>query len=111
MVGNRKFLAPKLDSFPCPAFAARAIGGEAGIGKTRLSMMAGELARQQGFKVLIGGCLDIGESTVPYAPLLEALRESVRRGHGENRLRHCPSMAPHQTGRGVDAAGQPSRRR
>src|SRR5207248_7215583 len=32
-------------------------------------------AREQGFHVLTGGCLDIGESTVPYAPLLEALRQ------------------------------------
>src|SRR6266496_3342322 len=70
-----RLLGGVLDRAAAGEFALAAIGGEAGIGKTRLSMVAGERARQQGFKVLTGGCLDIGESTVPYAPLLEALRQ------------------------------------
>ena len=77
LVGRRdelRVLGGVLDQAAVGEFAVAVIGGEAGIGKTRLSMQAGERARQQGFTVLIGGCLDIGESTVPYAPLLEALR-------------------------------------
>ena len=78
LVGRRdelRVLGGVLDRAAVGEFAVAVIGGEAGIGKTRLSMQAGERARQQGFTVLIGGCLDIGESTVPYAPLLEALRQ------------------------------------
>ena len=78
LVGRRdelRVLGGVLDRAAVGEFAVAVIGGEAGIGKTRLSMQAGEQARQQGFTVLIGGCLDIGESTVPYAPLLEALRQ------------------------------------
>jgi ATP/maltotriose-dependent transcriptional regulator MalT len=70
-----RLLGGVLDRAAAGEFALAAIGGEAGIGKTRLSMLAGERARGQGFRVLTGGCLDIGESTVPYAPLLEALRQ------------------------------------
>jgi len=78
LVGRRdelRVLGGVLDRAAAGEFALAVIGGEAGIGKTRLSMLAGERARRQGFQVLIGGCLDIGESTVPYAPLLEALRQ------------------------------------
>ena len=78
LVGRRdelRVLGGVLDRAAVGEFAVAVIGGEAGIGKTRLSMLAGERARQRGFTVLIGGCLDIGESTVPYAPLLEALRQ------------------------------------
>jgi predicted ATPase len=78
LVGRRDelgLIGGVLDRAAAGEFALATIGGEAGIGKTRLSMLAGERARQQGFMVLIGGCLDIGESTVPYAPLLEALRQ------------------------------------
>jgi ATP/maltotriose-dependent transcriptional regulator MalT len=78
LVGRRDelgLIGVVLDWAAAGEFALAVIGGEAGIGKTRLSMLAGERARRQGFQVLIGGCLDIGESTVPYAPLLEALRQ------------------------------------
>jgi DNA-binding CsgD family transcriptional regulator/tetratricopeptide (TPR) repeat protein len=78
LVGRRDelgVLGGVLDRAAAGEFAVATIGGEAGIGKTRLSMQAGEWARRQGFTVLVGGCLDIGESTVPYAPLLEALRQ------------------------------------
>jgi ATP/maltotriose-dependent transcriptional regulator MalT len=78
LVGRRDelgLIGVVLDRAAAGEFALAVIGGEAGIGKTRLSMLAGERARRQGFQVLIGGCLDIGESTVPYAPLLEALRQ------------------------------------
>jgi hypothetical protein len=76
-----------LDRAVADELAVAVIGGEAGIGKTRLSMQAGEQARRQGFTVLVGGCLDIGESTVPSAPLMihygalqrgGSLRRSVR---------------------------------
>jgi DNA-binding CsgD family transcriptional regulator len=50
------------------------VGGEAGVGKTRL---VGELvaaARRAGGTVLVGGCVELGGEGVPFAPLIEALR-------------------------------------
>ncbi|HET6814196.1 MAG TPA: AAA family ATPase, partial [Actinomycetota bacterium] len=54
------------------------IGGEAGVGKTRL---VGELvtsARQAGATVLVGGCVELGGEGVPFGPLIEALRPFLR---------------------------------
>jgi hypothetical protein len=48
------------------------IGGEAGIGKTRLCGEAARLARARGATVLYGRCNS--EAIVPYEPFVEALR-------------------------------------
>jgi len=54
--------------------AAVAVAGEAGVGKTRLvNELLGRVRAQQAF-ALTGGCLDVGEGVVAYAPLIEALR-------------------------------------
>ena len=50
------------------------VGGEAGVGKTRL---VGELAarcRADGMRVLSGGCVPLGGEGMPYASVVEALR-------------------------------------
>src|SRR5436305_5254636 len=54
------------------------IGGEAGVGKTRLIAEFERLARSRRPRVLAGGCVDMGGSELPYAPLLGALRTLVR---------------------------------
>src|SRR6476469_2919004 len=51
------------------------IGGDAGLGKTRLVTEFGAGARAAGARVLTGTCLDIGGEGLPYGPFLEALRE------------------------------------
>jgi DNA-binding CsgD family transcriptional regulator/tetratricopeptide (TPR) repeat protein len=51
------------------------IGGEAGIGKTRLASELGERAREVGATVLSGRCIDLVGSGLPYLPLVEALRQ------------------------------------
>jgi len=54
------------------------IGGEAGVGKTRL---VGELAGQAsdaGFMVLVGHCIELGAEGLPLAPLVDALRVLAR---------------------------------
>jgi DNA-binding CsgD family transcriptional regulator/tetratricopeptide (TPR) repeat protein len=54
--------------------AAVAVAGEAGVGKTRLvNELLGRVRAQHAF-ALTGGCLDVGEGVVAYAPLIEALR-------------------------------------
>jgi hypothetical protein len=51
------------------------IAGEAGIGKSRLAAEAATRAVANGWQVLSGGCLDLAEASVPYLPLVDALRE------------------------------------
>lgn len=48
------------------------IGGDAGIGKTRLLRELGARARTAGHRVLAGHCLDLGDSAPPYQPFSEA---------------------------------------
>ena len=53
------------------------VAGEAGIGKTRLvTELLGE-AGELGAVALTGGCLDVGDGVLAYAPLVEALRSLV----------------------------------
>lgn len=54
------------------------IGGEAGIGKSRLLDRFATIARGRGAHVLSGACLEFGGRGVPYAPFVEALRVLAR---------------------------------
>jgi DNA-binding CsgD family transcriptional regulator len=55
-----------------PGFAL--IGGESGVGKSRLMEEFGVRAREAGGRVLAGDCVDLGDAELPYAPLVGALR-------------------------------------
>ncbi|MFG2290267.1 AAA family ATPase [Streptomyces sp. NPDC048595] len=44
------------------------IGGEAGVGKTRLIEEFSEAARARGALVALGGCIEIGSEGLPFAP-------------------------------------------
>jgi DNA-binding CsgD family transcriptional regulator len=59
-----------------PAFAV--IGGEAGVGKTRLVQEAADRAAGAGFLVLSGQCVELGAEGLPLAPLVDALRILAR---------------------------------
>ena len=54
------------------------VGGEAGIGKTRLIHELGLGARTRGLRVLIGGCAGLDGGEMPYGPILAALRHVPR---------------------------------
>src|SRR4030095_3285345 len=54
------------------------LGGEAGIGKTRLRAEFTARAQRAGARVLVGSCLHAGEGALPYAPVSQALRQLVR---------------------------------
>ena len=55
------------------------VGGEAGIGKSRLVREFAERARAQGGLVLDGGCVSLGsEEGLSFAPIAEALRGLLR---------------------------------
>ncbi|MEV0258973.1 AAA family ATPase [Streptomyces sp. NPDC050732] len=54
------------------------LGGEAGVGKTRLVEEFAAAAERQGAVVAVGGCVEIGADGLPFAPFSTALR-SLRR--------------------------------
>jgi DNA-binding CsgD family transcriptional regulator/tetratricopeptide (TPR) repeat protein len=54
------------------------VGGEAGIGKSRLVGEFTARAAQAGARVLTGGCLDLGTDGLPFAPFAAILRALVR---------------------------------
>jgi DNA-binding CsgD family transcriptional regulator/tetratricopeptide (TPR) repeat protein len=58
--------------------AAVLVGGEAGLGKSRLVAEFALRARGSGARVLGGWCIQVGEEALPYAPFSDALRPLVR---------------------------------
>ena len=44
------------------------------MGKTRLAEQFAAAAEEQGTRVLLGGCVPLGEEGLPFAPVIEALR-------------------------------------
>ena len=55
------------------------IGGEAGVGKSRLAEEFGARARAAGaVRVLSGLCVDLSAEGLPFAPFTGVLRELVR---------------------------------
>jgi DNA-binding NarL/FixJ family response regulator len=54
------------------------IGGEAGVGKSRLASAFTARARAAGARVLTGGCVELGTDGLPFAPFTAVLRELVR---------------------------------
>ena len=59
--------------------AAVLVGGEAGMGKTRLIGEFTATARGAGVRVLTGACLELGADGLPYSPFTAMLRDLVRR--------------------------------
>ena len=54
------------------------VGGEAGVGKTRLLDEFTTRATAAGFVVLVGHCIELGADGLPLAPLVDALRALAR---------------------------------
>ena len=88
------------------------VGGESGVGKTRLMAEFERVALAAGARFLVGGCVDVGGSELPYAPLLGALRTLVQdterhvleemAGPGRGELgRLVPELAVPETGIGM----------
>jgi DNA-binding CsgD family transcriptional regulator/tetratricopeptide (TPR) repeat protein len=57
------------------------VAGESGVGKSRLVDHFADTARAQDARILWGDCIDLGDSELPYAPIVSALRSLARRGH------------------------------
>lgn len=97
IIGRRRELAALVDALQ-RASAGQAtvalVGGDAGIGKTRL---VHELVTRADAQVLTGGCVDLGEGALPYAPFVEAFRQLAVQA-GRQRIRaltgtHAPDLA------------------
>jgi DNA-binding CsgD family transcriptional regulator/tetratricopeptide (TPR) repeat protein len=53
------------------------VGGEAGVGKTRLVAELITRCAADGTRVLVGGCVPVGDGALPYVAIVEALRTLV----------------------------------
>jgi DNA-binding CsgD family transcriptional regulator/tetratricopeptide (TPR) repeat protein len=53
------------------------IGGEAGVGKSRMLAETGRIAQERGARVLLGGCVSMGDEGLPFAPYTEIIRGLV----------------------------------
>jgi DNA-binding CsgD family transcriptional regulator len=54
------------------------VGGEAGVGKTRLVSEFTDAARRSGARIVGGGCLELGAEGLPFGPFTAMLRGLVR---------------------------------
>jgi DNA-binding CsgD family transcriptional regulator/tetratricopeptide (TPR) repeat protein len=54
------------------------VGGEAGVGKSRLVAQATRSASAAGRLVLEGGAIDLGDTPLPFGPIVEAMRGLAR---------------------------------
>ena len=72
----RSAVAEATSGRPSLAFVA----GESGVGKTRLLGELERAARSDGVRVIGGDCVELGESELPYAPIVGALRPLARTG-------------------------------
>ena len=54
------------------------VGGEAGVGKSRLISEFTRAEQEAGARVLTGGCLELGADGLPFAPFTAVLRDLVR---------------------------------
>jgi DNA-binding CsgD family transcriptional regulator/tetratricopeptide (TPR) repeat protein len=73
------------------------LGGEAGVGKSRLVSEFGQAATAAGARVLTGGCLELGTDGLPFAPFTAVLRDLVH----ELGADAVASMLPGRTARGL----------
>ena len=113
----RSAVAEATSGRPSLAFVA----GVSGVGKTRLLGELERAARSDGVRVIGGDCVELGESELPYAPIVSALRPLARTGDpafaalsGGARgalAQILPGLGTSEPARGrVDRAGAPVRR-
>jgi ATP/maltotriose-dependent transcriptional regulator MalT len=73
------------------------LGGEAGVGKSRLVSEFSRTAAEAGARVLTGGCLELGTDGLPFAPFTAVLRDLVH----EMGADAVAAMLPGRTTRGL----------
>jgi ATP/maltotriose-dependent transcriptional regulator MalT len=84
------------------------VGGEAGVGKTRLLSEFAERSRGAGARVLIGGCLELGAEGLPFAPFTSVLRGLVRDLGAAGVAELLPGGATRELARLLPEFGEPA---
>ncbi|WP_406319092.1 helix-turn-helix transcriptional regulator [Streptosporangium sp. NBC_01639] len=90
------------------AAAAVLLGGEAGVGKTRLIGSFAERAAADGAHVLIGGCVELSTEGLAYAPFTAAIRQLVRECGAEKVAAMLPDGGARDLARLLPEFGEPS---
>ena len=85
--------------------AAVLIGGEVGVGKSRL---IGEFADRADGQVLSGSCLELGTAGLPFAPFTQVLRQLVRERSVAGVRELLPDRAGRELGRLLPELGEPA---
>src|SRR5215212_1977752 len=84
------------------------VGGEAGVGKTRLVAELTSRCATEGTRVLAGGCVPVGDGALPYAPIVEALR-ALLGDVGVGAVRELIGPSWPELARLLPALGEPDR--
>lgn len=101
-------LAEAFDEARKGAATAVLIGGEAGVGKSRLVQRFAEQAGQDGAHVLFGGCVELSTDGLAYAPFTAALRQLVREQGTARVAALLPEGAGRDLARLLPEFGEPS---
>ena len=100
-------LGDALDAARHGSPSAALVGGEAGVGKSRLVSELAERATADGALVLIGGCPELGADGLPFAPFTAVLRALVRDLGAEQTVALLPGPGAVELGRLLpELAGQ-----
>jgi predicted ATPase len=82
------------------------VGGEAGVGKTRLVAELTARCAADGTRVLAGGCVPVGGDGLPFAPIMEALRP-LPEELGTDTVREFAGPSWRELARLLPALGEP----
>jgi DNA-binding CsgD family transcriptional regulator len=70
------------------------VAGDAGMGKTRLLLEFADRAQQRGWRVLVGGCVELGDIGLAYLPVVDALRGLVEDPEEADLVAEVAATAP-----------------
>jgi len=84
------------------------VGGEAGVGKSRLVGEFAGRSRRSGARVLTGGCLELGADGLPFAPFTSVLRELVRELGADGVAKLLPGGTTRELARLLPELGAPA---
>lgn len=88
--------------------SAVVVGGEAGVGKSRLVDEFAGRSRGAGVRVLTGGCLELGADSLPFAPFTAVLRGLVRDLGTDGIAELLPDGATRELARLMPEFGEPA---
>jgi AAA ATPase domain len=84
------------------------VGGEAGVGKSRLVSAFAERSSTAGARVLTGECLELGAGGLPFAPFTAVLRDLVRDLGADGVTGLLPAGAAREFARLLPEFGEPA---